>query len=67
MQQTINANLKSECTATITGNGRFMSMPQIGMSDVPHVMVGIVGCAMWLVGKYNVKVKITHAVWLNLV
>ena len=32
---------------------RFATVPQIGMSGVPQVRVGVVGCAMQLVGNHT--------------
>ena len=47
----VNSGCRTAKTSDAKGT-RFAAMPQIGMSGVPQVRVGVIGCAMQLVGNH---------------
>ena len=50
-------------TSDVEGT-RFVTMPQIGMSGVSQVRVGVIGCAMRLIVN-KVKQLVSAHVWNN--
>ena len=59
MQTTSNLNVLLYTINSAEGT-RFVSVPQIGMSDVVQIKVDIVGCAMYVIAKLHMRHLQTH-------